>query len=126
MIFTDMTPKQVILAIADVIDEVKQVVQYNGEHPSSVKIFLEDGLIFNPWDSAADAMTLVMQHQLDVVHLDKKGCKYVALEWLEEDGEVYSGSFFPVNEEGANQMLRIAICEAVLLKNGMVEEEDDV
>ena len=43
MKFTDMTPKQVLIAIADLIPEVKEVTIYDGDLASSVKILLSDG-----------------------------------------------------------------------------------
>lgn len=136
MKFTDMTPKQVLIAIADVmagtLPEVREVTIYDGDLASSVKIILSDGSRFDPWSSAADCMTLLMAEKFDVVHEEDQ----VAIEWSEveeiERGDIisrrwqtYSGSWFPTSGSSASQMLRVAVCEAVMLKYGFVEQEDD-
>jgi len=129
MKFTDMTPKQVLIAIADLIPEVNEVTIYDGDLASSVKIILSDGSRFDPWSSAADCMTLMMKEKLDVVHEEGQ----VAIEWSEVEEPwlsdpivyTYSGSWFPTSGSSASQMLRLAVCEAVMLKYGLVEQEDD-
>ena len=91
MKFTDMTPKQVLIAIADLIPEVKEVTIYDGDLASSVKILLSDGSRFDPWSSAADCMTLLMTEKLDVVQEEDQ----VAIEWSEVEDckwQTYSGS----------------------------------
>lgn len=133
MKFTDMTPKQVLIAMADVMTQecvdVKEVTTYDGDLASSVKIILSDGSRFDPWSSAADCMTLMMSEKFDVVHDSDQ----VAIEWTETEEQwlsdpvlyTYSGSWFPTSGSSASQMLRMAVCEAVLLKHGFVEQEDD-
>jgi len=129
MKFTDMTPKQVLIAIAELLSEVKEVTIYDGDLASSVKIILSDGSRFDPWSSAADCMTLMMKEKLDVVHEEGQ----VAIEWSEVEEQwlsdplvyTYSGSWFPTSGSSASQMLRMAVCEAVMLKYGLVEQEDD-
>ena len=69
-------------------------------------------------------MTLLMTEKLDVVHEEDQ----VAIEWSEVEDckwQTYSGSWFPTSGSSASQMLRVAVCEAVMLKYGFVEQEED-